>query len=466
MTSESRMHRFIGVASKATLKGRIRYYLATWSYMRKAIVLAVVLGGGWLTYWSMNAIVRWAILPEVVRIAVLAGSPEESVFSQVAALESGDDDKTNIKVVPMTSYEDIAKELAAKKSALAIVRTDRSFPDNAESVAIMRELVVMTIASTATTHDDVADLAGKKVGVLASDTRNADLAQTVFRAIDETSPRFMQIPDATAAVRAIQTKTIEALMVVDTLNSKLMRQILKVTRRNPGVSFKFLANYDIDALHAENPAFGGKEVAKAAFSHNPPAPPESVKVPYVDIRIVARPDTDRGVVASVLADLYKYRVRVAKKAPSVNTLATVDSDYVTASLFPVHKGAIDYFRREQMNFYQRYSDIIWLALFYGGALGSLLLWSGRALIGDETAADKHLLRFLAGRVDAFKSARNDEQRRLILDQIYRSQIDAIESITRDEFNAPSAIVLLLLNNMVQNEKCALGHTRTQLTKDT
>ena len=98
--------------------------------------------------------------------------------------------------------------------------------------------------------------------------------------------------------------------------------------------------------------------------------------------------------------------RIYARAPRLQDLINVT--------MPV--GALDYFRREQMIFYERYNDIIWLVILYGGSLLSGLAWLGQRAIATRRREQLDLLDHLVeiwGRIE--KAQTPDELRQILTD---------------------------------------------------
>src|SRR3954454_20840108 len=106
----------------------------------------------------------------------------------------------------------------------------------------------------------------------------------------------------------------------------------------------------------------------------PELPEEEFNTASVSYRLMARVGLDRGPVSKVTQYLFQMRSRISRTAPSINLMKAPENETLTSAALPNHPGAVDYFSREQESFMDRYGDWLWLLLFAGGGISSVLAW--------------------------------------------------------------------------------------------
>jgi hypothetical protein len=115
-------------------------------------------------------------------------------------------------------------------------------------------------------------------------------------------------------------------------------------------------------------------VPEGSLSGRPELPEEEFKTVSVSYRLMARVGLDRGPVSKVTQYLFQMRSRIARTAPAINLMKAPENETMTSAALPNHPGAVDYFNREQESFMDRYGDWLWLLLFAGGGISSVLAW--------------------------------------------------------------------------------------------
>jgi len=135
-----------------------------------------------------------------------------------------------------------------------------------------------------------------------------------------------------------------------------------------------------EALALKLPTLTQLKIPPGTLSGRPELPDEEVETVAVSYRLMARSDLDRGPLSKLTQYLFQMRSRIAQTEPSVNLLTAPDDDTATSAALPNHPGALDYYKREQLTFMDRYGDWVWLGLLFGGSLTSGVAWVGQFFI--------------------------------------------------------------------------------------
>jgi hypothetical protein len=132
-----------------------------------------------------------------------------------------------------------------------------------------------------------------------------------------------------------------------------------------------------EAFAVKNPALTPATIPSGALIGRPQVPKEDVKTIAVSYRLMARSGLDRGPISKITEYLFQTRSAIARTSAAINLMKAPDNDAATSAALPNHRGALDYFNREQLSFMDRYGDWLWLALFAGGGVSSALAWLGQ-----------------------------------------------------------------------------------------
>ncbi len=365
-------------------------------FLAAIVVLPVLVASGYLLIKHFTA-------PHQLTIGVLPGSPEAKVLETLQTILMKQNAKIRLDLRAIEQPGEINNSFQKGLVDVAVLRTDRQFPGNAQSIAIFRETTMTLITLKQKEADDFRDVAHQSIGVLSPEVRDLDLIRRVTGYFTKDAKDPVPFNSIEAAAQALKTKKVEALAWIFSegqFGRPVISQLSKVT----GPEIQFVPVSDFASVAALNPGFFEGTIAAKSLSTKPPLPAEELKTLKVQHRLAARDTLDRSYVAALTEALFKNRIEIARSAPGINSIKTIDDDYVTSSLFPVHTGALDYFRREQMNFYERYNDAIWLLILYGGSLLSGIVWLGQSALTSRRKKQQFLLEELVEIVDTVNDA--------------------------------------------------------------
>ena len=137
---------------------------------------------------------------------------------------------------------------------------------------------------------------------------------------------------------------------------------------------------DIKPLVIPLPALPGEAVPEtvsatiAAKSIPGDLPEEEMETTSTSYRLVARRDVDRATVNTFLQVLFSQRIALARESQLAWQMKGLEDEGATFAKLPNHRGALDYYNREQQTFMDLYGDWLWLALFAAGGFSSAGAW--------------------------------------------------------------------------------------------
>lgn len=282
-----------------------------------------------------------------------------------------------LAVTRVERLADAAQRLESGASDLAIVRPDVSLPANGLTVAILRQEAVIILHPAAQKLETAADLAGKTLAVLARDESDESAIRALLEFYDVASNvRIERIAEDQAASALPRVKAAAAAFVA-TPGSPEASRVAKAIVNAFGKSVALLDVGQADAFTASRPVFSAIKIPAGGVLASPVLPKEEATAVGVSWRLMARSGLDRGPISTLTERLFEGRTALARASRAANTMKAPDSDDATSAVLPNHRGALDYFNREQLTFMDRYGDWLWFGLFAAGGVSSAFAWIGQ-----------------------------------------------------------------------------------------
>lgn len=389
------------------------------------ITLTLVIGGalGTCLYWYLTK-------PSQFRVAVgVHGSNEQVLMDAFSSVLK--EVKAGISVQPifLDSHDAAADSLQQGRSPFAVVRPDVKLPNNGMTLAILREEALIIAAPAAPAQrkiSDISELAGKRIALL--DMRDPDqaLLMRVLSNYDIAEKDMRFVPTQAAQIPAlVQTRQIDAIAFLAAPISAEVGQIIRAYSRALGSDVNILPVDDAEVLSLRFPVYSQIKVPEGAFGGRPKKPSEEFNTIGVSYRLMASARADRQPVSELTAHLFRLRARIAATTATINTMKAPDTDSATSAALPVHPGAVDYLNREQLTFMDRWGDWLWLGLFAGGGLTSVLAWMSNLFAQQKRKAVDDILEELAMLLAYARKARSAEDLERVtarLDEVVRQSI--------------------------------------------
>jgi TRAP-type uncharacterized transport system substrate-binding protein len=364
---------------------------------------------------------------------------------------------------PETSKEKVAPESSKTKSAGKAKTANKTEKKSANKTAKKKSKAAKDDDDDKEEKTDksekIADLVGKRIGVIGRSQANIDLLKIILRQYgissdkvvdlkpEEDPKRISDSPDKITIIHfdpvnvtaGIRENRVDAILAVGPVSSSITAAaIAAATRGKEGPTF--LSIGAAEAIAQRHPIYEATEIKAGAFGGAPPKPEEDIDTISFSHYIVARKALNDQLVGDFTRLLFSIRQSLVGELTSDKSEMTsalkieapsTDKDASVA----VHPGASAFFTGDQKTFFDRYSDLMYWGLmlfsFSGSAIAGIV---GFTRIDDRMRRLKALDRLLK----LTKSARHAETIDALdllqaeSDQILGEMIEEVEHDALDE----------------------------------
>jgi TRAP transporter TAXI family solute receptor len=321
--------------------------------------------------------------PRTLRLAVgPLGSEDARMAAGFVQGLNRERSQIRLRLILTEGSVESAKKVDGGDAELAIVRPDIALPAKADTALITRRSFPFLITDKDSAIGRIADLRGRRVGVVRNPPGNIALLKLVL-AQYEVGPDELTIVGLTPdeIVQAARERRIDAFFAINAVGARTSSgDGVGRLRSAWGEDPVLIPIREADALAARVRAIETGEIVRGALGGDPPRPSENLPTIAITSRLVASQDLDEDVVGNLVSALLALRVTLAAELPQIQGLETPATD--KDAPLPVHAGAAAFIDGEQKTFFERYGD--W---FYLAVMGLSLLGTGAAgLLGRESAA--------------------------------------------------------------------------------
>src|SRR3984893_12869460 len=429
--------------------------------------LLLVLAVGFLVFGAAAGALYYALRPVTLRIAVgPPGSDDHKVIQAMA--EAFASESRTVRLSPITTdgaVEAVAL-LGARNADLAVGRGDLEMPADAQTVAIVRKNFVVLWAPSgladksskrkpAPKIQEIADLAGHRVGIIGRTPANAALLRVILSASGVEADKVAETQFGTDQIEELaRDPTLDAFMAVGPLDSKITSDAVAATARSRGEP-KFLAIEASEAIALKHPRYESEEIPPSIFNANPAWPDfETISVSHL---IVARKALSETTVAAFFRQLFALRQAIARQVPGAAHITKPDTE--KDAELPVHRGAAAVIDGTERTFLDRYGDYFWFALLLLSGIGSAGAWLRHYLNRDEREENtSHRNRILA-MVSRVRTAESNQELLAMQREVDAIIGEALEcyddGAIEEEELAAFGLVLELFNHAIVERRAAL-----------
>lgn len=328
---------------------------------RLAIVLGLVALGTLFIYWYNQ--------PSTLRLLIPNIAPaEQRLFGGLGEVLRRDRAGIRLEIV---ATEDVAAGLEAFEAGtypLAIMRLDAVPARSAQEIAIVRREAVVIVVPANSSVTSMQDLEGRKLGVARNLPANMMLAGTLLEqfSLGET---VQLVPLAYGDVaQAVRDKKVAAVLLVGAPSQRIVQDAVADIARAGDGEPNILPVELTEAVAGRSARFETIEVRRGAFGGSTPRPSQNITTTQIAMRLMARPDVTTAQGSELLAAILSNRQRLSVDNPIAALIEAPDTESDTA--VTVHRGALAHLNGDSQGFFDRYSDALYLLLFFGSFLGS------------------------------------------------------------------------------------------------
>ncbi len=342
-------------------------------------VALVALGGAAaaLYLYSRPTVLRVAVPPMVEDVHLMASA--EHVFNH-------QHEQIRLHLVPVDDSAAGAAALDNGNADLAVIRSDIALSTSAQTLAILHRNGVLLIAPGGSKLRHVADLRGKKIGVVhevRSMDPNARLLEMILAQYDISSQAVTMTSLSPADVRgALDSGKVDVIFASLAPQNGLVNDVVGAVAGASRKAPVFIPITEAKAIAKRFPALEPFEIVQGAFGGDPPRPHAAVDSLSVNVLLMARNTLRDSLAGEVTRLFFSHRGAIALTAPLANSIEAPSTD--KGGAIPVHQGAADYLDGTERGFFERYSDV-----FYIGAMLLSLVGSGAAALASRFNTHAH-----------------------------------------------------------------------------
>ena len=459
--------------------------------------LKMMLGNTWLMVIALGCIAlgvtavsyKIANAPLVLQIAVGPENSDDVKVVQAIASQLGRDfASVRLKVITTSGTEASAALLDKGAVDLAVVRRDVAMPKDGLAVAVLRRnMVVLFVPVTPPAPPPVAaakgkngkdakvakkgraakakakaeeeeeeekekvrkapiekveELAGKRVGLIGRTKQNTTLLEVILRQygipLDKVQTETIPVDDMTL----IRDGKVDAVMAIGPAGSRITSEAIAAATRgkDPPV---FLTIGAAEAIAERHPIYEAAEIKAGAFGGSPPQPEEALDTVSVAHYIVARKDLSEQTIGDLARLVYSARQSAAADAPGAAKIEAPETG--KGSVVTVHPGAAAYIDGTQKNFFERYSDFIYMGILLlsvaGSGLAGLMSFSKAGERAERVSMLDRLVALIA-EARAAKTCEELDRLNAEADEILKATLQQAEKDSLDQ-SALGAFTLAL-----------------------
>jgi TRAP transporter TAXI family solute receptor len=438
----------------------------------------LVLAAGILLFCAAAGTLYYALRPVTLRIAVGPPGSDDQKLVQALA-QTFDRDGSGVRLSPITTdgaVQSLAL-LGTAKADLAVARGDLDMPGEAETVAIVRNNVVVLwspsgVAGKGSRRQPAAkiktidDLAEHRVGVIGKTPANVALLHVILTESGVAPDKVAVTQFATNQIEELaRDPTLDAFMAVGPLDSKITAEALAATARSRGEP-KFLPVDVSEAIAQKHPLYESEEIPGSIFNAKPAWPDDKIETVSVNHLIVARKSLSETTVAALARQLFSVRQSLAKQVPGASHIKKPDTDKDAA--LPVHRGAAAYIDGTERTFIERYSDYFWFAVLVLSGLGSAGAWLRHYFKRDErerSTLHRDKILDMISRVRVAESPEELLAMQREVDAVLRETLDAYDdgAIEEEDLSA-FGLVLEQFHHAVADRRAAMAGSTPELAR--
>lgn len=334
--------------------------------------------------------------PTELRVAVSQGAQDFRLVTAAAQSFAHQHAPVRLKIVPVADAVAAAASLEHGSSDLAVVRSD-ALPPAAQAMVVLHRNAALLVAPGGTKLKRVADLRGKKVGVvqeIASAHSNLRLLETILDQYDIPRESVTATTVAPGAVEeTLRSRSVDAIFLVSLPQIGVASDVIGQVAASNGKAPVFLQIAEAKAIAKRFPTLETTEVPRGALGGDPPRPLEAMETTSVAVLLVGRPSVAATIAGEITRQFLTHRAAIAVTAPLANYMEAPSTDKDSA--VPAHQGTIDFIDGDEHGFFDKYSDFFYLGAMLMSLAGSAVAaLASRLRVSTQERSERLIARLL------------------------------------------------------------------------
>src|SRR6516162_4098699 len=336
-------------------------------WLRVVSLIGVILlctGAGLLGY-------RWYNRPVTLSLAVGTIDGEGAkAMSTIAGQLASDGAPVRLKVIDTGTTVESARQFAAGKVDLAVVRGDVGDLSQAQAIVVVTHMAVLLIAPAGSSIDSIDKLKGHTVGVLSAEA-NAKIVDVLSNTYDLVRGKVVFKPlNLEDARQAVQSKQVSALLVAIPLTEKYLSLVKGFFPQGTKATPVLIPIESAAAIADANRAYESFDVPKGTLRGAPPVPDDDLTTLKTSLYLVAKKSLSNDVATSLTQNIMKVRRELLRENPLFAQITAPSTD--ADAYLPVHPGALAVYNGTTQSFIDEYSDYIYLGPMILGGIATVL----------------------------------------------------------------------------------------------
>lgn len=325
-------------------------------------------------HWPVVAILRENVMALIVPAAAAVNPPKTSEAGKAGNVATPSTPKT-AKSSSSKAAATAGKGGAAAKAGKS-AKTAKSAKSDTSGKTATSDTSGDNDSSDDSDSDDsskfgkVADLAGKRVGIVTGNEATPGLLELVLShygvPLDKVTISELH-PDQIA--NAIANKQVDVLFVAGAATGQPISRAVAAATMN-GKPPSFIEIDQADGIAKRHPAFDSVDIDAGTFGGNPPMPGDSLKSLSFGEYLVGRKSLNESAVSMLAKIIYSSRQALADAAPGDIKIKAPSTD--KDGDIVLHPGALAYLSDSQQSFFDKYGDDIFYGMLIFPVFGSAI----------------------------------------------------------------------------------------------
>jgi hypothetical protein len=235
----------------------------------------------------------------------------------------------------------------------------------------------------------VAQLAGKRVGIVTGNEANANLLNVVLKhyGVPADKVQVSQI-DPQNLADAVHNNAVDVIFVADSAIGQAISDAVAAATQN-GTPPTFIEIDQAEGIAKRLAAFDSVDIDAGTFGGNPPMPDDKLTTLSFPEYLVARKNFNKNAIAELAKQIYTSRLTIAAQMAGEVKIEAPSTDKDADAL--VHQGALDYLNDDQKTFFDKYGDDIFYGMLIFPVFGSAIAGLASYLRADSRTRRLRLL---------------------------------------------------------------------------